>query len=74
MTTFHKPPAKEGAQASPLALRPREAARALGISESSLERLRRAGKVQSAKLGNARIYLRADLQACLEAAREIPAR
>jgi excisionase family DNA binding protein len=40
----------------PLALRPRDAARALGVSPSTLERIRKAGKIPHIKIGNVVLY------------------
>lgn len=48
-----------------LALRPREAARSLGVSESTLYRLRMAGKLASIKVGAAILYRVADLESFL---------
>lgn len=46
------------AEASPplLALRPREAARSLGVSESTLDRLTRAGEIAFVAAGRCRLY------------------
>lgn len=51
----------------PLAYRPREAAEALGISPSTLERLTRAGEVPSVLIGRVRVFER---EALLEFLRE----
>lgn len=40
----------------PLALRPADATKALGISQSTLERLTRAGEIPCVKLDRAKIY------------------
>ena len=48
-----------------LALRPREAAKALSVSESTLYRLRMAGKMPSIKVGAAILYRMADLESFL---------
>ncbi len=45
----------------PLAVRPRVAAAKLGVSESTLDRLRRAGRVPFVKLDNAILYRVASL-------------
>ena len=45
----------------PLALRSRDAAKKLGISESTLDRLRNAGRIPFVKLGNAILYRVASL-------------
>lgn len=39
-----------------ISLRPRQAAQALGISLSTLERLTRAGEIPTAKIGRVRVY------------------
>jgi excisionase family DNA binding protein len=41
---------------APLVLRPREAAAALGLSVSTVERLTRAGKLPCVKLGRSVLY------------------
>jgi excisionase family DNA binding protein len=50
---YRRPP-----EASPplLALRPREAARALGVSESTLDRLTRSGEIPVVTAGRCRLY------------------
>jgi excisionase family DNA binding protein len=45
-----------GPELPTLALRPREAAAALGISESTLDRLTRSGAVPVVKIGRVRTY------------------
>ncbi len=50
-----------------LALRPREAAKALSVSESTLYRLRTNGKLASIKVGAAILYRVADLESFLAA-------
>ena len=45
----------------PLALRPRLAAQKLGISESTLDRLRKTGRIPFVKLGGATLYRVASL-------------
>lgn len=47
---------------APLAVRPREAARLLGISVSSLERLTRTGEIPRVKHGNKVFYRVASLE------------
>jgi hypothetical protein len=54
----------------PLALRPKAAAAALGISVSTLERGRRAGYIKAAKFGRCTVYAWADLAAALEDAKQ----
>ena len=49
----------------PLAVRPRVAAKKLGISESTLDRLRKAGRIPFVKLGNATLYRVESLEAFL---------
>lgn len=53
----------------PLSLRPREAARSLGISEKSLERLTKAGEIPSVLLGRCRLYEIGELKAYLASRR-----
>jgi excisionase family DNA binding protein len=48
-----------------LAVRPRDAAKKLGISESTLDRLRKAGRIPFVKLGGATLYRVASLDAFL---------
>jgi excisionase family DNA binding protein len=55
------PVAKNSSQFPPLAVRPREAARLLGISRSRLYQLLKSGKIPSRKDGAARIIFREDL-------------
>jgi len=55
------------AEAKPLALRPREAAKALGVSESTLYRLRSTGKLASIKVGSAILHRVTDLEDFLKA-------
>ena len=54
-TTFYRPPAPATAY-EPLALRPRQAAAAIGVSVSTLERLTRAGEITSVLVGRVRLY------------------
>lgn len=55
--------------ASTLALRPREAAAAINISLSTLERLTRAGEIAVVKLGRVRLYELSVLEKFLESRR-----
>lgn len=59
---FKVPPA---AATPPLALRTRQAAEALGISERTLQTLTSAGEVPCVKLGRANLYPVAELRAWL---------
>ncbi len=54
----------------PLAYRVPDAARAAGVSESSIVRAIRSGSLVSAKRGGCRVILHADLVAWLQAGRE----
>lgn len=54
-----------------LALRPRAAAETLGISESTLWRLRASGKLPAVKLGSAVLFRVADLQSFIAAAETV---
>ena len=60
------------AEAKPLALRPREAAKALGVSESTLYRLRVNGKLPSVRVGAALLYRMTDLETFLQSQEPIP--
>jgi len=51
----------------PLSLRPREAAQALGISVSTLERLTRSGDIPSVEVNHMVLYTVATLKAWLDA-------
>lgn len=55
--------------AATLALRPREAAAALAISVSTLERLTRTGAIKSVLVGRCRVYELSVLEAFLESRR-----
>ncbi len=55
---------------APLALRPRDAAAALGLSVSTVERLTRAGKLPCVKLGRSVLYPVAMLEEFLRAQAE----
>ena len=50
----------------PLALRPREAAAALSISLSTLDRLTKSGAIAASRVGNCRLYRVATLDAYLQ--------
>ena len=58
-STFYR--ADDADPSEPLALRSRDAAKKLGISESTLDRLRNAGRIPFVKLGNAILYRVASL-------------
>jgi len=47
---------------APLGLRPSDAARTLGVSESTLERLTKAGEIACVKLSRVKIYSREELR------------
>ena len=51
----------DGDAGEPLAVRPRQAAAKLGISESTLDRLRKAGRIPFVKLDGAILYRVASL-------------
>ena len=55
---------------APLSLRPREAAAALGLSVSTVERLTKAGKLPCVKLGRSVLYPVAMLEEFLRARAE----
>lgn len=57
--------------ASALALRPREAAAALNVSLSTLERLTKAGEIPVVKLGRVRLYEPSVLEKFLESRRVV---
>jgi len=57
--------------ASTLALRPREAAAAISVSEKTLERLTRAGEISVVKLGRVRLYELSVLEEFLKSRRVI---
>ena len=50
----------------PLALRPREAAAAISVSLSTLDRLTKSGAIAVSRVGNVRLYRLATLDAFLE--------
>ena len=55
----------------PLAVRPRQAAAKLGISESTLDRLRKAGRIPFVKLDGAILYRVASLDKFLVEAEQL---
>jgi len=63
-TTFYSDDAPEARE--PLGLRPRQAAKKLGISVSTLERLTKAGEIPRVKRGNTVVYRVASLEAWLK--------
>lgn len=58
-------------EAPRLALRPREAAAAIGVSPSTLDRLTRAGEIAVVPAGRCRLYLVTDLETYLATKRTI---
>jgi excisionase family DNA binding protein len=50
----------------PLALRPREAAAAISVSLSTLDRLTKSGAIAVSRVGNVRLYRLATLDAFLQ--------
>lgn len=57
--------------ASTLALRPREAAAAINVSLSTLERLTKAGEIPVVRLGRVRLYELSVLEKFLESRRVV---
>lgn len=57
--------------ASTLALRPRKAAAAIGVSLSTLERLTKSGEIAVVKLGRVRLYELSTLEKFLESRRVV---
>ena len=57
--------------ASTLALRPRQAAAALGVSVSTLERLTKAGEIHVVRLGRVRLYELSVLEEFLKSRRVV---
>lgn len=57
---------KRDGQVDPLALRPRDAAAALGISPSTLDRLNRAGQIPHVKINRFVLYRVESLRKWLE--------
>lgn len=66
--SFYRPTPK--APAEPLALRPLQAAESLGVSLRTLERLTRAGEIDSVLIGRCRVYELETLKAYLLSRRE----
>ena len=54
------------AATTPLALRPREAAAALSVSLSTLDRLTKSGAIKVSRVGGCRLYRLATLDAYLQ--------
>lgn len=54
-----------------LALRPRDAAAAIGVSPSTLERITRAGEIDSVLVGRCRVYEIDSLKAYLASRRAV---
>ena len=63
-TTFYSDDAPEASR--PLGLRPRQAAKKLGISVSTLERLTRAGEIPRLKLPRGVVYYVESLEAWIK--------
>jgi len=66
---FYRPRERD-TLASTLALRPRDAASALGVSVRTLERLTRTGDIDSVLIGRCRVYELETLKAYLLSRRE----
>lgn len=66
---FYKKP--QASAAPQLALRPRDAASAIGISLSTLERLTRSGEIDSVLVGRCRVYEIDSLKAYLASRRSV---
>jgi excisionase family DNA binding protein len=66
---FYRPRERD-TLASTLALRPRDAASALGVSVRTLERLTRTGEIDSVLIGRCRVYELETLKAYLLSRRE----
>jgi len=69
LSSFYRPRERDTLAAT-LALRPREAAAALGVSLSTLERLTRDGEIDSVSIGRCRVYEVEALKAYLKSRRE----
>ena len=67
--TFYKDDGDDAGE--PLAVRPRQAAAKLGISESTLDRLRKAGRIPFVKLDGAILYRVASLDRFLVEAEQL---
>lgn len=61
---------QEPASAAPLSLRPRDAAAAIGVSVSTLERLVRSGEIDSVLIGRCRVFEIETLKAYLQSRRQ----
>jgi hypothetical protein len=68
-TEFYRKP--QASAAPQLGLRPRDAAAALGISPSTLERITRAGEIESVLVGRCRVYELDSLKAFLASKRSV---
>ena len=68
LSSFYRPRERDTLAAT-LALRPREAAAAIGVSVSTLERLTRSGEIPVVKLGRVRLYELAVLDSFLKSRR-----
>ncbi len=66
---YRRPEPRPAAPA--LALRPREAAAAIGVSPSTLDRLTKAGEIGYVPAGRCRLYLVSDLTSYLTSRRVI---
>ena len=63
MKSFYRP---DPEATRPLALRPREAAAAISVSLSTLDRLTKSGAIAVSRIGNVRLYRLATLDAYLQ--------
>jgi excisionase family DNA binding protein len=68
---FYRRPEPRVAAHPQLALRPREAAAAIGVSPSTLERLTKAGEIAYVPAGRCRLFLVADLETYLTTRRVV---
>jgi excisionase family DNA binding protein len=66
-TKFFRP--QKSAEVSPLSLRPRDAAAALGVSVKTLERWTAAGLIESHLVGRCRLYETSTLESFLASRR-----
>jgi len=57
--------------ASAIALRPRDAAAAIGVSPSTLERLTKSGEITVVKIGRVRLYELSVLESFLKSRRAV---
>jgi len=53
------------AEVPPISLRPKDAAKSLGVSLSTLERLTKGGQIPAAKIGRCKVYAVDSLKAWL---------